>query len=99
LTRENEREREEGEIQGDREWKSKGKLSDPESRVAKSDNGEVMAVAATIRRLRYIANDDANDPLSRRRSLSRLPLCARITYANFVAGNGYDGKKIAGAIE
>lgn len=70
-----------------------------ESRVVKSDNGEVMAVAATVGELRYIANDDANDPLSRRRSLSGFP-CARVSpRVNFVAGNGYDGKKIAGAIE
>lgn len=49
-----------------------------ESRVAKSDNGEVMAV--TVRGLWYIANDDVNDPLSRRRSLSGFP-CARVSSA------------------
>lgn len=49
--------------------------------VAKSDNGEVMVVAATIRALRYITNDGANDPLSHRRSLPESFPCARVSSA------------------
>lgn len=52
-----------------RERESEGKLR--ESGVAKSDNGEVMALVT--RGLVYIVNDDANDLLSRRRSLSGGP--------------------------